>query len=420
MHNEPSIDFSEVLAIGARVADDEAMFARDMDGRLLRVQKAAAADFDTDVNLKINGQPITVKRAVPTVDSEGAIIRAEDGQPIPRYTTIYDAAEAAFVKSTTDRHPIPTLCHREHLPPVGVCRVCIVEAAEMTRRGLRKQLVPACIQRVSEGMEVHTFESREDPDAAMRVRNAASIVTELLLADHSPQAQKVEEAASSPVENMDLAAETSGNELLKVAQRLGIKQSRFVPADRTRTHDLSSLMIAVNRDECIMCRRCERGCNWVKENFVIGLAGKGYNSHISFDLDGSMANSDCVSCGECVVSCPTGALTFTDQFLHQQKSRVESELRESQQDGTVVPPEELKEMPLFSGIPVKFLQLNGSSVIRRVLQVGDVLCREGDYGATAFIIRSGSFAICQTPQKSEPQQSQPAKGSFQLVEQLEQ
>ncbi len=396
MDKKPSIDFSAIAAIGTRVADDEAMFARDVDGRLLRMQKATAADFDADVHLKINGRAITVKRAVPTVDSEGAILRAADGQPIPRYTTIYDAAEAAYVKSTSDLHPIPTLCHREHLPPVGVCRVCIVEAVEMTRRGLRKQLVPACIQRVSDGMEVHTFESGEDVDAALRVRTAASVVTELLLADHGPASST---AVKSPTD--DKRAKDAGNELLKVAARLGIENSRFASAKTKRTHDDSSLMIAVNRDECIMCRRCERGCNWVKENFIIGLAGKGYGSHISFDLDESMAHSNCVSCGECAVSCPTGALSFTEKFLYQQKARVEAELRASKQDGTVVPPEELTELPLFSGIPVKFLQLNGSAVIRRILKQGDVLCREGDYGATAYIIRSGSFAICQSSQTRE-------------------
>lgn len=406
MHREPTIDFSEIVAIGARVADDEAMFARDVDGRLLRMQKAASADFDADVHLKINGQAITVKRAVPMVDSEGAILRAEDGQPIARFTTIYDAAEAAFVLSTTDRHPIPTLCHREHLPPVGVCRVCIVEAAEMTRRGLRKQLVPACIQRVSEGMEMHTFESSADADAANRVLAAASVVTELLLADHAPNSK----LADGSEINGELAVGSSHNELLRVAERLGIKKSRFAPASETRNPDLSSLMIAVDRDECIMCRRCERGCNWVKENFIIGLAGKGYTSHISFDLDESMAQSNCVSCGECAVSCPTGALTFTHQFLHQQKARVEAELRESKQDGTVVPPEELTELPLFNGLPIKFLQLNGSSVIRRVLQTGDVLCREGDYGASAFIIRSGSFAICQTSHSRPIAKARPTMG----------
>lgn len=373
-----AIDFSEVAAQGAR-PDEEGLFARDVDGRLIRVQKATAADFDADVHLKINGQPVIVKRAVPTLDSFGDVIRLPDGQPIPRYTTIYDAASQAFVKKTTDEHPIPTLCHREHLPPVGVCRVCIVEAAEMTRRGLRKQLVPACIQRVSEGMEVHTFESLADPEAAQRVKTAASVVTELMLADHAPH-------STAP-------SDSQSNELLQVADRLGITESRFSSSRASRGTDNSSLMIAVDHDQCIMCGRCVRGCNWVKENRVIGRSGKGYDSRIAFDLDEPMEESSCVSCGECAVSCPTGALTFTPKFLYQQVARVEKELGEQGRDGEVVPPDALSKVPLFRGIPLKFLQLNGSSVVRRILQLNDVLCREGEYGSTAFIILRGSFKI---------------------------
>lgn len=392
-----AVDFSAVMANAARPSEEEGLFARDVDGHLIRVRKATASDFDEDVHLKINGTPITVKRAVPLLDSEGEIVRSAEGQIVPRYTTIYDAASAAFVHNTSDVHPIPTLCHREHLPPVGVCRVCIVEAAEMTKRGLRRQMVPACVQRVSEGMEVHTFESPADPQAAERVRVAASVVTELMLADHAPQTQPTD-------------FEASGNELLQVAKRLQINKSRFARNSTSRGQDNSSLMIAVNHDECIMCGRCVRGCNWVKENRIIGRAGKGYESHIAFDLDVPVSESECVSCGECAVSCPTGAITFTESFLNQQVQRVETELREQGRDGEIVPLEELVQVDLFSGIPRKFLQLNGSSVVRRILKAGDVLCREGEYGATAFIIQKGSFSIHLNSQTGVQLRTQSARG----------
>lgn len=375
-----SIDFSAVIASPGRASDEEALFARDIKGRLIRVQRATNADFFADVHLKINGQAITVKRAVPMLNSQGDVIRDSEGQPVPRYTTIYDAAGLAFVHKASDQHPIPTLCHREHLPPVGVCRVCIVEAAETTKRGPRKQLVPACVQRVSEGMEVHTFDSQADLEAAQRVKAAAAVITELLLSDHAPPPERG-------------ATEIADNELLRVAARLGVESSRFAPGARRHPLDTSSFMIAVNRDECIMCGRCIRGCNWVKENRIIGRAGKGYDSHISFDLDQPLAESGCVSCGECAVSCPTSALTFASDFIEQQARRVEKEMHEQGRDGDIVSPEELAKIDLFNGIPLKFLQLNGSSVVRRVLARGDVLCREGDYGATAFLIQRGSFEI---------------------------
>lgn len=366
-----------------RAADDEPLFARDVGGRLIRMQNATASDFEQDVNLTINGQHITVKRAVPTVDSRGAVVRGANGQPIPRFTTIYDAATLAFAHRTLHDHPIPTLCHREHLPPVGVCRVCTVEAVEMSRRGLRRQLVPACVQPVSEGMVVHTFDSPADSEAAARVRQAASVITELLLADHAPsrELKKVQ------------PGQHEANELLQVARRLGCDGSRFDAGSMERGQDATGHMIEVHHDECIMCRRCQRGCSWVKNNNVIGIAGKGYESQIVFDLDQPMAQSNCVSCGECAASCPTGALTFTPKFLSQQAARVEHELFVKQKDGWIVDPQLLVQLPLFQDLPLKFLQLHGIAVLQRTLKPGDVLCRQGEPGGTAFIILSGSFDL---------------------------
>ena len=68
-------------------------------------------------------------------------------------------------------------------------------------------------------------------------------------------------------------------------------------------------MIAVDHDACILCDRCVRACDDIQGNDVIGRSGKGYTTRIGFDLDQPMGESTCVSCGECVAACPTGALT---------------------------------------------------------------------------------------------------------------
>ncbi|HEY6563577.1 MAG TPA: 4Fe-4S dicluster domain-containing protein, partial [Pirellulaceae bacterium] len=295
----PTIDFSALQSTGARPYDDEGLFARDVDGQLIRVEKATANDFDTDVHLRIDGQSLVLKKAVPQRDSQGNIIRDAQGQPVPRYSTIYDAATEAFVHQPGDLNPIPTLCHKEHLPPVGVCRVCVVEVTETTRRGPMRKLVPACVQRASEGMEIHTLASTADPEAAARVRAATRTIVELLVADHLPTTNGV-------CQTTDQAG--AGNELAELAQRLDITRSRFAPLAINRGQDHTSLMIAVDHNQCILCGRCQRGCDWLKHNNVIGRSGKGYASVISFDLGLAMGDSSCVSCGECAVSCPTGAL----------------------------------------------------------------------------------------------------------------
>jgi Fe-S-cluster-containing hydrogenase component 2/CRP-like cAMP-binding protein len=181
--------------------------------------------------------------------------------------------------------------------------------------------------------------------------------------------------------------------LAEVAERLNVRVSRYAPRSIERGQDLSSYMIAVDHDQCIMCGRCVRGCNYIKENQVIGRSGRGYASVIAFDLDQPMQESSCVSCGECAVACPTGALEFTATFLQNQEQTVRKELESERKDGQIVPIAELTTLPLFQGIPFKFLQFNASSVVRRLLRAGDVLCQEGEYGSTAFIIVKGSFKI---------------------------
>lgn len=376
--SDPTVNF-DIEWTEQVLPEDEGLFARDVDGQLIRVERATSDELDEDVTLSIDGREVTVKKAVPECDSQGNIKRNPDGSPVPRPTTIYDAASEAFVLKPGDEHPIPALCHREHLPPVGVCRVCVVEAAEMSRGVLRKKLVPSCKQSVSQGMIVNTINSQADAEAAKRVQAASRTVVELLLADHLPESQQV----------------APGNELAAIAKRLSAQENRFSHRTLQRGQDDSSQMIMVDHDQCILCGRCQRGCNWIKNNNVIGRGGKGYESRVVFDLDDPMGHSSCVSCGECAVSCPTGALEFQPSFIEDRIREIKKEVT----DGEIVTADELINYDIFSGIPYKFLQFNGAAVVRRVLEPGDVLCREGEYGSTAFIILDGEFEIFLSSQR---------------------
>ncbi|WP_454742616.1 formate dehydrogenase subunit alpha [Cupriavidus necator] len=170
---------------------------------------------------------------------------------------------------------IPHLCYKDGLEPAGNCRACMVEI-----KGERV-LAPSCCRYPAEGMQVQT--------ESERARRAQRTVLELLQSD------------------MPETDYTRNNELDQWAAKLEIGKPRFAPRERVAA-DLSHPAIAVNLDACIQCTRCLRACRDEQVNDVIGLALRGDEARIVFDMDDPMGASTCVACGECVQACPTGAL----------------------------------------------------------------------------------------------------------------
>ncbi len=273
-----------------------------------------------------------------------------DGQEtqVPLGTTVFDAARGLGID-------IPTLCHAQHQTPVGVCRVCTVETGG-------RVLGAACIRPAENNMVVKTNTER--------VLNARKMLYELLLADHVTPCQR--------------QAATGDCELETQATRAGVPAPRFPHRSSPRGVDDSSPVIKVDHSACILCDRCIRGCSEIKENFVIGRIGKGGTAGIGFDTNMPMGHSSCVGCGECMVSCPTGALT-NKKVLNVQLP-----------EGDRLTPDELLRLPVFSGASGTFLALNQGSVVRRKFRPGEVICREGENGSTAFYILSGKVEVSIT------------------------
>lgn len=263
---------------------------------------------------------------------------------VPVGTTLFDAARLHGIA-------IPTLCHQQNETPVGVCRVCVVEAGG-------RVLTAACVRAAENGMVVST----QSP----KVINARRTVLELLLADHPSPCTRQRNSGDCELETL--------------ARAEGITHARFAPRLSPRGQDQSSFSIAVDHEACILCDRCIRGCGEIRNNNVLARRGKGFNAGIAFDLNAPMGNSSCVSCGECMVSCPTGALT--------NRTIVQSALA-----GERVETEELKGLHYFQKVSGVFLDLNKNSVVRRHFRKGDVVCREGEYGSTAFYIVEGKAQV---------------------------
>jgi CRP-like cAMP-binding protein/Fe-S-cluster-containing dehydrogenase component len=303
------------------------------------------------VHLKIDGKEVAVP---PTKIAYDPLYKKNVEIP----TTIYDAAQT-LAQQAGGKNPIPILCHREHVNPVAVCRVCVVEVNKQWR------LTPACHRQVENGMEINTAET------SPRVKHSIQILTELLLADQPPSPTQ---QGSNP------------NELFQVADRYGVRSSRFPKSKTDRGHDDTSVVIAVDQNACILCDRCIRGCNEIRNNQVLGRAGKGYTAHIAFDLDTPMGNSTCVACGECMISCPTSALTFRNPVQATPWKDVAPKPE-------AVSADTLAKYPLFEGVSEKFLRFNEGAVVRRHFKKGDLICREGEFGSTAFLIEKGTVNI---------------------------
>lgn len=193
---------------------------------------------------------------------DGMDVEARPGE------TILQAAERAGVR-------IPHLCYMEGMRADGNCRACVVEIQG------ERVLAPSCCRVPVEGMEVSA--------TGERARASQRMVLELLLSD------------------MPEGSYRADSELLLWATELGVGAPRFSrrPAPAP---DLSHPAMAVHLDACIQCTRCVRACREVQVNDVIGYAGRGAGARIVFDLEDPMGTSTCVACGECVQSCPTGAL----------------------------------------------------------------------------------------------------------------
>lgn len=270
-----------------------------------------------------------------------------DGQSVtvPAGTTIFDAARMQGIS-------IPTLCHQQNETPVGVCRMCVVDVGQ-------RVYAASCIRQCEPGMTVKT--------ATEGVQAARHMLVELLMSDHPAPCTRQQHSGDC--------------ELEALAEQAGIKTSRFPKRATPRGKDDSSAVIAVDHEACILCDRCIRGCDDIRHNWVLARRGKGYQAGISFDNNLPMGESSCVSCGECMVSCPTGALT--------NKRVVGTELG----TGDVLDPTELLDLPIFQNVSGTFLQLNQKAIVKRHYRAGEIVCREGEFGSTAFYIMEGTAEV---------------------------
>jgi formate dehydrogenase major subunit len=193
----------------------------------------------------------------------------------------------SFIRRQADPDLVPTLCDAPNLDPFGACRVCSVEVA--AEQGGRLRTMASCHTPVAEGQYIYT--------STPSIQKLRKNIIELVLTDH-------------PLDC--LTCEVNGNcELQTVAAQVGIRQVRY-PEGETHLHrekDLSHPYMTSDLSKCINCYRCVRACDEVQGEFVLSMAGRGFDAHIIKGLDQTFMTSDCVSCGACSQACPTSAIS---------------------------------------------------------------------------------------------------------------
>ncbi len=207
------------------------------------------------VNIKINNMPLSV----------------------PKGISILEAARMAGIE-------IPTLCYLKKINEIGACRICMVEV-----KGARS-LVTACVYPVNEGMEIFTNTER--------VRKSRKMTLELILSTHDRKC---------------LSCVRSGTcELQQLCKEFGVDdEGRFDGANPVHEYDDSAIHMIRDNGKCILCRRCVAACK-AQHISVIGANARGFDTHIGSAFERPLDSVACVSCGQCIVNCPTGAIYEKD------------------------------------------------------------------------------------------------------------
>lgn len=207
------------------------------------------------VNIKINGVDYSVA----------------DG------STILEACRSVGIK-------IPTLCYLKDINAIGACRICVVEV-----KGARS-MVAACVYPVNEGMEIFTN--------TPKVIESRKTTLELILSNHKKEC---------------LSCVRSGScELQELCNEYNVEENYFEGENPAVDIDDSAAHMVRDNSKCILCRRCVAACAVTQGIGVIGANERGFATQIASPFDMNLADTACVSCGQCITACPTGALREKD------------------------------------------------------------------------------------------------------------
>ncbi len=209
-----------------------------------------------------------------------------DGQAVR-----FEAGESLYELARRHTDAVPTLCFNDRLAPLGACRLCVVEVEGEARP------VASCTTIARAGMVVRT---RTESLELHR-----KTLMELVVSENPAGAV------------IDPLRGRASQELAQLAVRYQADGKRFAGARSGASRpDDPNPMILRDYDHCISCYRCVRACNEQQGDFAISIQGRGFQTQIVTEFDGALADSACTFCGQCVQTCPTGALADRRALEH--------------------------------------------------------------------------------------------------------
>ena len=176
---------------------------------------------------------------------------------------------------------LPTLCYHSDLSTFGACRLCTVEND-------RGQCFASCSEEPRDGMVIYTHTER--------LRRHRKLIIELLLAAHCRDCTTCVKSGECVLQDL--------------AHKMGVREVRFQDYKEIKPVDYSSPAIVRDPNKCILCGNCVRVCSEIQGVGVLGFAHRGTDAEVTPAFNKKLSQTQCVSCGQCRVYCPTGALTI--------------------------------------------------------------------------------------------------------------
>lgn len=176
---------------------------------------------------------------------------------------------------------MPTLCYHSEISTFGACRLCTVEND-------RGQCFASCSEEPRDGMVIYTHTER--------LRRHRKLIVELLLAAHCRDCTTCMKSGECVLQDL--------------AHKMGVREVRFQDYKEHKPVDYSSPSIVRDPNKCILCGNCVRVCSEIQGVGVLGFAHRGTDAEVTPAFNKKLSQTACVSCGQCRVYCPTGALTI--------------------------------------------------------------------------------------------------------------